>query len=124
MKLYVGVISDKRVETERFYKEVLGFNLTFKNESYLLLQTPDGANELSFLLPNEPNQPDIFQKPFLSQGIFVTFEVSDVNAIYNDVKSKGVEIVEELKDELWGDRHFIIKDPNGIGIDIVSYISE
>lgn len=26
-----------------------------------------------------------------------------------------------IRDEPWGDRHFAIKDPNGIGIDIVTY---
>jgi uncharacterized glyoxalase superfamily protein PhnB len=26
-----------------------------------------------------------------------------------------------LRDEPWGDRHFTIRDPNGIAIDIVTY---
>lgn len=123
MKLYVGIVTDKMTETEQFYTQVLGFSVSFKNESYLLLQTPDGSNELSFLRPNEADQPEILRKPFLDQGVFITLEVKDVNAFYNDVRSKGVEIVEDLKDELWGDRHFVIQDPNSIGIDIVSYIA-
>jgi uncharacterized glyoxalase superfamily protein PhnB len=30
-------------------------------------------------------------------------------------------MVIELGDEPWGDRHFAIVDPNGIGIDLVKY---
>ncbi|MBD0256676.1 MAG: glyoxalase, partial [Cytophagales bacterium] len=33
----------------------------------------------------------------------------------------GVPIEVELRDEPWGDRHFAIVDPNGIGVDIVTY---
>ena len=38
-----------------------------------------------------------------------------------ELKSKGVEIKVDLRDEPWGDRHFAIADPNGIGIDFVKY---
>ena len=51
----------------------------------------------------------------------MTIEVEDVDAIYKEIKKKGVAIKIELRDEPWGDRHFAIQDPNGIGIDIVKY---
>jgi len=37
------------------------------------------------------------------------------------IKSKGITIEFEIRNEPWGDRHFAIVDPNGIGIDIVTY---
>jgi len=27
----------------------------------------------------------------------------------------------DLRDEPWGDRHFALRDPNGVGVDIVEY---
>jgi uncharacterized glyoxalase superfamily protein PhnB len=36
-------------------------------------------------------------------------------------KVKEAEIKVELRDELWGVRHFAIEDTNGIGVDIVTY---
>jgi catechol 2,3-dioxygenase-like lactoylglutathione lyase family enzyme len=51
--------------------------------------------------------------------MYLTIEVDDVDKVYNDLKNKGVEIKIEIRDEPWGDRHFAIQDPNGIGIDIV-----
>lgn len=120
MKLNAGIITSKLAETKAFYTEKLGFGVTFENEFYLLLHTP-GGSELSFLLPRHPSQQPLFHEPFQGQGIYLTIEVEDVDALYNDLKSKGVAIQFELRDEPWGDRHFAILDPNGIGIDLVKY---
>lgn len=122
MKLNAGIITEKIAETKAFYTDVLGFGVSFENEFYLLLHTPDRSAEISFLLPNHPSQQAIFQKPFLSQGMYLTIEVDDVDKLYADVQEKKVAIEIAIRDEPWGDRHFAIKDPNGIGIDIVKYL--
>lgn len=121
MKLNAGIVTEKLAETKKFYTEVLGFGLTFENEFYLLLHTPNQDAEISFLLPNHPSQQALFQKPFSGQGMYLTIEVEDVDKVYIDLKNKGVEINIDIRDEPWGDRHFAIQDPNGIGIDIVTY---
>lgn len=121
MKLNAGIITEKLEETKKFYVSILDFGITFENEFYLLMHTPDQQSEISFLLPNHPSQQPLFQKPFQGQGMYITLEVDDVDKIYRDLQKKGVEIEIEIRDEPWGDRHFAIKDPNGIGIDIVRY---
>lgn len=121
MKLNAGIITEKLNETKDFYTSVLGFGTTFENEFYLLMHTPDRQSELSFLLPNHPSQQPLFQKPFRGEGLYLTIEVDDVDKVYLEIKEKGVKIAIELRDEPWGDRHFAITDPNGIGIDIVRY---
>lgn len=121
MKLNAGIITPKLAETKAFYTEILGFGVTFENEFYLLLHTPDHQAEISFLLPNHPSQQSIFQSPFQNQGVYLTIEVEDVDRLYKELKQKNVELKVDLRDEPWGDRHFAIQDPNGIGIDIVKY---
>lgn len=121
MKLNAGIITDKIQETKAFYLDNLGFEVVFENEFYLLLQTPGGQGQLSFLLPNHPTQHPLFQSPFQGQGMYLTIEVEDVDALYDEIQSKSVAIKFELKDEPWGDRHFGIQDPNGVGIDLVRY---
>jgi catechol 2,3-dioxygenase-like lactoylglutathione lyase family enzyme len=121
MKLNAGVITSKMAETKKFYTEVLGFGVTFENEFYLLLHTPNKQAELSFLLPNHPSQQPLFHKPFNGQGMYLTIEVEDVDKLYKEIQKKGTEIKIALRNEPWGDRHFAIQDPNGIGIDIVQY---
>ena len=53
--------------------------------------------------------------------MYLTIEVDDVDALYEKMKSQGVSIKIDIRDEPWGDRHFAIQDPNGIGIDLVKY---
>ena len=121
MKLNAGIITSKLSETKEFYTKTLNFGVTFENEFYLLLHTPNKEAEISFLLPNHPSQQPLFHKPFQNQGVYLTLEVDDVDSIYQEMKRQGVEIKIDMRDETWGDRHFAIQDPNGLGIDIVTY---
>jgi catechol 2,3-dioxygenase-like lactoylglutathione lyase family enzyme len=121
MKLNAGILTTKLAESKAFYTDLLGFGVTFENEFYLLLHTPNHEAEISFLLPHHPSQQPFFHPPFLGQGMYLTIEVADVDSLYHDLKKKGVAIQVDIRDEPWGDRHFAIADPNGIGIDIVKY---
>ncbi len=121
MKLNAGIITSKISETKKFYQENLEFEVVFENDFYLLMQTPGGHAQLSFLLPNHPSQQPLFQAAFEGQGMYLTIEVDDVDALYSSIKQKGVDIKIDIRDEPWGDRHFAIQDPNGIGIDLVRY---
>ena len=121
MKLNAGIITEKLAETKTFYTQTLGFGVTFENDFYLLLHTPNKSAELGFLLPNHPSQKPIFQTAFTGKGVYLTIEVEDVDQIYEQLKAKGVSFEVDIRDEPWGDRHFAIIDPNGIGIDLVTY---
>jgi catechol 2,3-dioxygenase-like lactoylglutathione lyase family enzyme len=121
MKLNAGIITNKLAASKTFYTEVLGFGVTFENEFYLLMHTPDKSTEISFLLPEHPSQQPLFQKPFQGQGMYLTIEVADVDSLYAAIKKKGIPIKIDIRNEAWGDRHFAIEDPNGVGIDIVHY---
>jgi uncharacterized glyoxalase superfamily protein PhnB len=121
MKMNAGIITSKLGETKKFYSEVLSFGVTFENEFYLLMHTPDRQSEISFLLPEHPSQQPLFHSAFDGTGMYLTVEVEDVDQLYSEIMNKGVQIEIELRDEPWGDRHFAILDPNGIGIDIVKY---
>lgn len=121
MKLNAGIITEKLQETKKFYTEVLDFGISFENEFYLLLHTPNNSAEISFLQPNHPSQKPIFQSAFSGKGVYLTIEVENVDEVYKQLIEKGVQIEIEIRDEPWGDRHFAVKDPNGIGIDLVTY---
>ncbi|WP_299602597.1 VOC family protein [uncultured Aquimarina sp.] len=121
MKLNAGIITEKLQETKTFYTEVLDFGVSFENDFYLLLHTPNQSAEISFLQPNHPSQKPIFQTAFNGKGVYITIEVENVDKVYKQLISKEVHMEIDIRDEPWGDRHFAIKDPNGIGVDIVTY---
>ena len=51
----------------------------------------------------------------------MNFEVGDVDKIYNSIKDK-VNIVYDIKDKDFGQRHFIVEGPNEILIDVIQPI--
>lgn len=121
MKVNAGIITKKLKESKEFYTRYLNFGVTFENEFYVLLHTPDHQTQISFLLPDHPSQQGLFQPAFTGHGVYLTVEVEDVDNFYEKLKSLKVPIAIPLRDEPWGDRHFAIVDPNGVGIDIVTY---
>jgi uncharacterized glyoxalase superfamily protein PhnB len=55
-------------------------------------------------------------------GLILNFEVEDVDAEYARLVAAGLPIVQDLRSELFGQRHFLTQDPNGVLIDIISLI--
>lgn len=123
MKLNAGIVTSKIKETKDFYVNTFGFGVTFENEFYLLLHTPNKEAEISFLLPNHKSQHPLFRPAFGGKGVYLTIEVENVDKEYQRLAEKKIPIQLGLKDEPWGDRHFVVVDPNGIGIDIVTPIA-
>ncbi|TVP57274.1 MAG: glyoxalase [Halomonadaceae bacterium] len=101
-----------------FYTEHLGFELVFSGDWYIHLVSKSGV-QVGFLLPDQPTQPAIFQKPYPGEGVIFSLEVADADAAYTAAKSQSLNIVLELRSEDWGQRHFCIQDPNGVYLDIV-----
>ncbi len=121
MKLNAGFVIPKLQETKKFYTAVLQMEVVFENEFYLLLQTTGGTDQISFLLPNHESQQPLFKPVFAGKGAYLTIEVEKVDEMYDKIKKTNIPIAIALRDEPWGDRHFAIVDPNGIGIDIVTH---
>ena len=101
-----------------FYTENLGFDVVFSGDWYIHLVSSTGV-QVGFMLPDQPTQPPIFQKPHFSEGVIFSLEVEDADAAFAEAKSKLLSIALELRSEDWGQRHFCIQDPNGVYVDIV-----
>ncbi len=104
-----------------FYMENLDFDAVFSNEWYVHLVAKSGV-QVGFMLPRQPTQPPIFQTPYSGEGVIFSLEVDDADAAYAAAKSNSLNIVLELRSEDWGQRHFCIRDPNGVYLDIVQAI--
>lgn len=120
MKLWSGVITNNVETSKDFYVRLFGCDVLFDSDWFVLLQL--GTSELGFMLPNLETQAPIFRPAFSGQGMWISVDVDDANAEYARIQTMDIPIEVELRDEPWGDRHFAIVDPNGIGIDIVQRI--
>lgn len=101
-----------------FYTENFGFDVVFSGDWYIHLVSKSGV-QVGFMLPDQPTQPPIFQKPYCGEGVIFSLEVEDADSAFAVAKSNALKIVLELQSEDWGQRHFCIQDPNGVYLDIV-----
>lgn len=119
MSFYNGIVTDKLAESKEFYTRNLGFSVKFENEWFLLLTRSN--RELAFMLPNLEFQNQLFRGAYGGAGIWLTVEVEDVETEYERIVNSGVPVAVELRQEEWGETHFSVIDPNGIGVDFVKY---
>ncbi|MEQ9364862.1 MAG: VOC family protein, partial [Leptospirales bacterium] len=77
--------------------------------------------QLAILDHAHPTVPSGFRKP-MQGGLILNFEVEDVDAEYERLKSAGLPLHLDLRSEDWGQRHFITADPNGVLIDMIQLI--
>lgn len=121
MKFWSGVVTEKVQESKAFYVRLFGCDVLYEGEGdwFVLLRLGDG--ELGFMKPGLESQPGIFRPPFQGGGIWIAVDVDDVDSEYARIRSMGIPIETELRDEPWGDRHFVVLDPNGIGVDVVQH---
>jgi uncharacterized glyoxalase superfamily protein PhnB len=56
-----------------------------------------------------------------AQGVIISVQVEDVDATYAVVLKRGFRIVQELRDESFGMRRFMVADPNGLLVNMFSF---
>lgn len=122
MKIWCGVVTDKIKESRDFYVRLFGCEVIYDSDWFVLLRLGDG--ELGFLVPNHESQAPIFQPAFPGQGVFVAINVEDAAAQYERIQSMDIPVEVPLRDEPWGDRHFVVVDPSGIGVDVVQRLQD
>ena len=105
--------------TREFYTRLFNFEVVHQNDWYLHLRAGgDGKLEIGFVASHHHSQPALFQPTFQGEGVFYSIEVEDVDREYESAKREGIPIALDKRDEPWGERHFAIRDPNGIVLNI------
>ena len=118
----VMVVEDLEV-MKNFYQQVFGFAVVFYEPGfYLHLLSVDTGVQLGFLLPEHASQPDFLQKNMHKDGFVISLEVKDAAQAYAQAKALDLPFLLDLKTEIWGQKHFIVQDPMGFGIDLVQQI--
>jgi len=117
---YPVIMTDKVTETADFYVEKLDFEKTFEMDWYVSLKK--GYHELAVLDCNHDTVPEN-KRGKKTSDLILNFEVNDAKFLYEKlVVDQKLPPLLGIKDEEFGQRHFIIKDPNGIMIDIIEEI--
>ena len=106
--------------TAAFYIQHFGFAPVFESDWYVQLRGGDRQNELAIIGFDHESIPPAGRQP--TSGLILSFEVADAAADAVRLADAGVPIVQALRDEVFGQRHFIAADPNGIFVDVITPI--
>lgn len=119
---YPVLMTDKVAETARFYSEHFRFKPMFEADWYVHLQSEeDESVNLAILDQNHETIPEAGRGRGAG-GLLINFEVEDVDAVYEVAQANRLPILQVLRDEAFGQRHFITCDPNGVLIDVIKPI--
>ncbi|MGH8775421.1 MAG: VOC family protein [Jiangellaceae bacterium] len=120
---FVLFVVDDPAACRDFYVRHFGFEIAVDAGWYIVLSSAsDRPMGLGFLRADHPTQP-AHHRQATAGSRFVTFEVDDVDTIAARLVAAGVDIDVPLRDEPWGQRHVIVRDPGGNGVDIVTPIA-
>ena len=106
--------------TADFYIQHFGFTPVFESDWYVQLRGGDRQNELAIIGFDHESIPPAGRQP--TSGLILSLGVADAAADAVRLADAGVPIVQALRDEVFGQRHFIAADPNGIFVDIITPI--
>lgn len=120
---YYPVIQTERVaDTAAFYEKHFDFRSLFAADWYVHLQHARQPEvNLAILAAGHPTIPSCARHKSLN-GMLLNFEVEDVDDARRRLGEAGLCIAQELRDEDFGQRHFIVADPNGVLIDVIQPI--
>lgn len=117
---YPVLMSDDALETAAFYRDIVGFEVTFEMDWYVSLRL--GAFELGVVQRDHPTVPDGYGS--VSKGVILNLEVDDVDAVHERLVGRHeLETVLPLRDEDFGQRHFIVAAPEGVLLDVIQPIA-
>jgi len=108
-----NIKSKRPVETRDFFVELLGFEVAMDLGWVVTVASPSNATaQVTIIGSDDPAAPGI------SVG------VDDVDAVHARAVERGLEVVYPLRDEEWGVRRFMLREPSGTIVNVVSHRSD
>jgi uncharacterized glyoxalase superfamily protein PhnB len=123
--MFPVMVTENLDAVKQFYETVFGFTAVFYDaDFYLHLISPNNSIQLGFLLPNLTSQPEFLHPIMSSEGFVISLEVKDAALAYSEAQKMNLNFIMSLKQEEWGQIHFIIQDPAGFSVDIVQHLEQ
>jgi catechol 2,3-dioxygenase-like lactoylglutathione lyase family enzyme len=105
-----NIKSDRLEETRDFFVKLLGFELAMDIGWVVTVTSPANPSAQVNIIGNEdPSAPGI------------SVEVPDVDAAHARAVQLGLEIAYPLRDEDWGVRRFMLREPSGTVVNVLSH---
>jgi catechol 2,3-dioxygenase-like lactoylglutathione lyase family enzyme len=126
MKITASALSLNVADPEAsaaFVERHLGFIRAMAADGFVSLERPDAGFNLVYLRTGLATFKPAALAGHDADGLLVAFVVEDVDAEYARLIDEGVAITTPIETEPWGERYFQVTDPNGVVVQLVSWLS-
>jgi catechol 2,3-dioxygenase-like lactoylglutathione lyase family enzyme len=105
-----NIRSERPAETRDFFVELLGFEVAMDLDWVVAVASPTTPSaQVNIIGNDDPSAPGI------------SVEVADVDAVHARAVEQGFEVVYPLRDEDWGVRRFMLREPSGTIVNVLSH---
>jgi uncharacterized glyoxalase superfamily protein PhnB len=116
-----NVSSELFAASREFYVNMFDLVVSVEHDDwYLQLMAPDDRSlNVGFLKPGH----ELFAghgRSAEGHSMVLTIEVDDVDEAYARAQRQGAEIALPIRNEGYGQRHFLVVDPNGLELNVMS----
>jgi len=121
-RILTNICSDRLAESRDFYVTLLGCEVSYDSDWYIQLRG-SSKQELEFGIILRTHNLVPLEYQTSPSGMYLTFVVPNVDLVYEQALAMGLHIVQEPRNEFYGQRRFLTLDPNGCLLDICSPLS-
>ena len=120
--LYPVVGVESPTATGKAFQQHFGLEPVFETDWYVHLKRPESELQIGLVRYDHKSVPRGARRPVEGGACFVTIDADDVAAVWQG-RNEDLEILQELTDEEWGQRHFICRLPGGVMVDVVQLLA-
>jgi catechol 2,3-dioxygenase-like lactoylglutathione lyase family enzyme len=107
-----NIRSERPAESRDFFVDLLGFEVAMDLGWVVTVTSPANPSvQVTIVGNDDPAAPGI------------SVEVADVDAVHARAMERGLEIVYPIRDEEWGVRRFMLREPSGTVVNVLSHRS-
>ena len=118
----VSLTVDDVAASSKFLATHFGFTERMSADGFASLGRDDNAMDVVFLRRGIEVLPEELRDRRVS-GTIVAFVVDDLDAEHERLRTEGVPITLPLREEPWGERLFMVTDPNGVAYELVEWVA-
>ncbi len=112
------ICSNNLHDSKDFYISLVNFRVVFENTLFVHLAYPYQCVELGIIKMNAGTEPMFFAKH--PQDFYIKLVVEDVDGTFETVLKNEFHVISEPHSTYYGKRRFLLKDPNGIFVEVSS----
>ena len=119
-RAYPCLCVDDLVRAIGFYRSLLGFTVVADVGWYAELAYDTAPAQIAFVQRGHATVPS--GRDDVRGGVLVSVIVPDASAAHERAMAMRAEIACDLRDEEFGQRHFMVLDPDGFVVDVIEQI--